>query len=388
MPSRPSIPQEVVRAVLIEAGHRCAVCGTSCPLEKAHIVPWCEKKSHEKENLICLCANCHERADREKWGKKTLQEYKQNPWVMRQNNAPLQINATKRIVLTIDMEFVDFDGNQENILKHAIAGLLKISPQAIRVRSKEKGSVKITLDLPEAAAKELLRMFKENSPELKESLSMFNVIDIQEPRREAVEMAVGMVAARQGKLAVAAGDGRAVTRVVTPDAMLAEAIPKVRQILGRYQIPAQDGDDLFQEALIATVQKWDQIKNPEAWFLATLRNRCVVYWRKRRNHLYTSVDTAILELLAVPVTSPQERSELLRDLNSLLEELPPRCRKLLRLRYGLGHDSPEAAEQMGDQPATLRKVARRCMAALTHVMTRRGFSKLILSPEDGDDGES
>jgi len=35
------------------------------------------------ENLICLCANCHQRADSEKWGEKALLEYKRLPWIKR-----------------------------------------------------------------------------------------------------------------------------------------------------------------------------------------------------------------------------------------------------------------------------------------------------------------
>jgi uncharacterized protein YjbI with pentapeptide repeats len=85
MPSnRPAIPAEIAREILIESGHRCAVCGTGIPLERAHIIPWHKSKEHKAEDLICLCANCHERADKEKWGTKTLREYKQRPWVMRQ----------------------------------------------------------------------------------------------------------------------------------------------------------------------------------------------------------------------------------------------------------------------------------------------------------------
>jgi len=86
MGSRPKIPAEVGLAILRESGHRCAVCGESCPLEKAHIVPWCKSKEHSAENLICLCANCHERADNEKWGEKALREYKRNPWILRRRD--------------------------------------------------------------------------------------------------------------------------------------------------------------------------------------------------------------------------------------------------------------------------------------------------------------
>jgi RNA polymerase sigma factor (sigma-70 family) len=153
--------------------------------------------------------------------------------------------------------------------------------------------------------------------------------------------------------------------------------PRMKQVLGRYRIPSDVADDLVQEALVSTIQKWDQIPehDHEAWFLVTLRNRCVVYWRKRRNTLYDSVDTAILELLSEPVAKPEERTELLQDLNNLLEELPLRCRKLLQLRYGLGYDSTEVAQRMGIHPSSVRKMARRCMAGLTYHMITRPFTE-------------
>jgi RNA polymerase sigma factor (sigma-70 family) len=159
------------------------------------------------------------------------------------------------------------------------------------------------------------------------------------------------------------------------DQVLRRLRPRLKQVLSRYRVPAHEAEDLVQEALVATVQKWDEIQDAEAWILVTLRNRCVVYWRKRRNSLYNAVDTVILELLTEPVAAPQERAELLWDLNDLMEDLPPRCRKLLRLRYGLGYDSSEVAEQMGYHPSSVRKVARRCMAALTYQMVARGFSR-------------
>jgi RNA polymerase sigma-70 factor (ECF subfamily) len=159
------------------------------------------------------------------------------------------------------------------------------------------------------------------------------------------------------------------------DQLLRRLRPRLKQVLGRYRVPAHDAEDLVQEALIATIQKWDEIQDHEAWILVTLRNRCVVYWRKRRASLYQAVDNVILELLSEPIAAPQERAELLWDLNHLLEDLPQRCRTLLRLRYSLGYDPSEVAERMGYHPSSVRKVARRCMAALTYQMVARGFSK-------------
>ena len=75
---------------MTEAGHRCAACGAEGPFELAHIIPWHKSKSHEASNLLCLCASCHRRADKdeENWGAKTFREYKENPWVRRHRTPP------------------------------------------------------------------------------------------------------------------------------------------------------------------------------------------------------------------------------------------------------------------------------------------------------------
>lgn len=72
----------------------CACCGTPLPLEQAHVVPWSKSKEHSVKNLIALCANCHSRADKEKWGSKTLAKYKKNPFILAHKaNAPEGTNA-------------------------------------------------------------------------------------------------------------------------------------------------------------------------------------------------------------------------------------------------------------------------------------------------------
>jgi HNH endonuclease len=75
--SRPSIPAEIKRRVLVEAGHRCAI--PTCRyinVEIHHIVPWESCQSHDYQNLIALCPNCHLRADRGNIDRKSLRIYK------------------------------------------------------------------------------------------------------------------------------------------------------------------------------------------------------------------------------------------------------------------------------------------------------------------------
>lgn len=65
--NRNNIPAKIERAVLVEAGHRCAI--PSCratTTEIAHIVPYSDTQDNSFENLIALCPNCHTRFDQKK----------------------------------------------------------------------------------------------------------------------------------------------------------------------------------------------------------------------------------------------------------------------------------------------------------------------------------
>jgi hypothetical protein len=65
--SREHIPANIKRAVLVEAGHRCAIptC-RSTTTEIAHIVAYSKTQDNSFENLIALCPNCHTRFDQKK----------------------------------------------------------------------------------------------------------------------------------------------------------------------------------------------------------------------------------------------------------------------------------------------------------------------------------
>ena len=79
MASRPAIPAELRRKVLVEAGHRCAI--PQCrhiDVEIHHITPWEKCEEHKYENLIALCPNCHTRADKGDIDRKSLKRYKAN----------------------------------------------------------------------------------------------------------------------------------------------------------------------------------------------------------------------------------------------------------------------------------------------------------------------
>jgi hypothetical protein len=76
---RPAIPAQIKRAVLVEAGHRCAIptCRATT-MELAHIVPWAKVREHTFENLIALCPNCHTRFDKGEIDHQAMAMYKEN----------------------------------------------------------------------------------------------------------------------------------------------------------------------------------------------------------------------------------------------------------------------------------------------------------------------
>jgi len=149
--------------------------------------------------------------------------------------------------------------------------------------------------------------------------------------------------------------------------------PGLKVLFARYRIPPQDTEDIVQQALLALIYQRQEIREPEAWMLGTIRNKCLLYWREQRRKLYDAVDAAVLELMAEPGTPDQEETDLRRDLTHAIEQLPERCRSLLALRYRQGYEPPELAERLGYSPSSINKVTTRCLAALTRHLVATGI---------------
>lgn len=192
MPNRPKIPAAIQRKILLESGHRCAICGTPFPIERAHIIPWHKSKQHNAQDLICLCANCHELAEHGKWTQKTLRQYKLNPWVERQykntNNLP---RRTSKVKLRIELRLSDLDEKKQRWLQYALAAFLDVSPHAIRITLiEEANSIEVTIELATHTAARLLDAYNQNDPELVKYLAAFTLLDLH--REEAGREQLGM----------------------------------------------------------------------------------------------------------------------------------------------------------------------------------------------------
>jgi RNA polymerase sigma factor (sigma-70 family) len=152
--------------------------------------------------------------------------------------------------------------------------------------------------------------------------------------------------------------------------------PRLVALFARYRIPPEDSEDLLQQALLALVYQQERIRTPGAWLVGTVRNCCRNYWTARRRQVYDAVDRSVLDALAVEETPNQERHDLRHDLALLMEALPPRPRKLIRLCYLLGYEPAEAAAALGYSPASVSKTTSRkspaaCSPAAPQVRTPR-----------------
>jgi len=179
--NRPAIPKETQREVLFQARHRCAVCCEPIPLEKAHIRPW--NKSHDNcaGNLIALCANCHERADNEKWGEAYLHRYKQDPCALAANAMPPMSPQQKAMVdLIIACDPDSMTDKERRRLLSMIAAYVDVPLSTVSViLIGLANSTRVRLELPAQAVDKLLEGFKNKDPLISIFLEDFRLIRVE-----------------------------------------------------------------------------------------------------------------------------------------------------------------------------------------------------------------
>lgn len=149
------------------------------------------------------------------------------------------------------------------------------------------------------------------------------------------------------------------------ESVLLELRPRMEAILRHYRIPPQDADDLVQEIFVSFVRRFRSVQNPKAWLQSALKYQCLLYWRRRRKQLCEAVDASLLEILAEHEVPEVERHDRVRDLEKFLKRIPPRCQKILQLRYGMGFTPKEVAGELGYQHSSVSNIVRRCVATLT-----------------------
>ena len=138
-------------------------------------------------------------------------------------------------------------------------------------------------------------------------------------------------------------------------------------VLYRHRIPAEDAEDLVQTVLLLAVAKWDNIRDPEAWLIGTLRKRCILYWRTRRSHMEYTRPFEELDRECGVEPDPTRRDRF-ADLGKVWHLLPLTQRKLLVLRFQEGMSPREAAQAVGLAYTSVRKITNRAFERLREAL--------------------
>ncbi|WP_101437489.1 HNH endonuclease [Amycolatopsis echigonensis] len=109
---RPAIPAQLKRALLVEAGHRCAIptCRQATPLQIDHIDEWAKVRKHEFSNMIVLCANCHARKTSGDIDRKSMQMYKANLSVLNDRYGDLEKRVLEVFATSPELGHIELPG--------------------------------------------------------------------------------------------------------------------------------------------------------------------------------------------------------------------------------------------------------------------------------------
>lgn len=146
----------------------------------------------------------------------------------------------------------------------------------------------------------------------------------------------------------------------------------LRQLAARL-IGRDEADDVVHEvyARLLGYAQWQQIENARAFALRTLRN--LAYESLRRTAVVTIDQLAELETLDLADDAPDSfrvssgRQEL-TQLLAVIEELPPQCGRVLRLRKLEGRSPREIAVLLGLSVSTVEKHLSKGLALITERM--------------------
>jgi RNA polymerase sigma factor (sigma-70 family) len=125
-----------------------------------------------------------------------------------------------------------------------------------------------------------------------------------------------------------------------------------------YRIPPDDAEALVHDAFMAYLQRQTIIHNAKAWLSATVRNRCMNYWRDRRH------ETPLLpkDEETADGTAQSKVESCIRHLSAaaVLARLGEKCRETLRGHFISEESKESLADRLVASPAYIERLISRC----------------------------
>jgi RNA polymerase sigma-70 factor (sigma-E family) len=120
-----------------------------------------------------------------------------------------------------------------------------------------------------------------------------------------------------------------------------------------------DAEDIAQEACARACVRWKRLDDPRAWVGRVSANLALDRWRRQRTARRHGAAAAPR---AVPTDDGFDGRRV--DLHRALEQLPPRQRQVVVLRYLADLSEQQTAELLGCAVGTVKAHASRGLAAL------------------------
>lgn len=133
-----------------------------------------------------------------------------------------------------------------------------------------------------------------------------------------------------------------------------------RALLRFAYVLCRDADlaqDLVQDALVKTHQRWDKVDAPDAYVRRAIVNDFLSFKRRKASR---DIVTDTVPEVALAGAGPEERDAMWR----LLAELPRQQRAVLVLRFYEGLADDDIARTLGCSAATVRSHASKALAGL------------------------
>jgi len=147
----------------------------------------------------------------------------------------------------------------------------------------------------------------------------------------------------------------------------------------RYHLNADEAADIFQAVCVELFEELPRLRDAAAlrkWLVTVTVHQCF-HWKRKQSRIdpyeaeHEQEDTSSFGLPA-GLVEQIEREQMLRQ---ALEELTPRCRKMLEMLFLDENPAPYAdvANRLGLAIGSIGFIRQRCLKRLRKILEERGF---------------
>jgi len=148
----------------------------------------------------------------------------------------------------------------------------------------------------------------------------------------------------------------------------------------RYIGNPQDAEDVTQEVFVKVwrnLKKFDQQKSFKTWIFSIAKNASIDCLRKKKAVPFSNFENEVgenilTETLADPLPLPDElfeRVDIAKMLNTVIQQLSPKYRMVLFLRYNDHFNFREISEALDEPLNTIKSRHRRALIQLKKLLT-------------------